>query len=112
MTEVEPHLVTMLMHTMFLPEAQRSPAAIEQARTALSKPMQVLNDHLASRTYLLGGDFNVADLNVCSVLGLGAMVKYDFSPFAHVAAWIGRCMSRPAAQRYQQKVQEAMAKMG
>ncbi|MDD3650783.1 glutathione S-transferase family protein, partial [Immundisolibacter sp.] len=52
MTEVEPHLVTMLMHMMFLPEAQRSPAAIDEAKAALRKPMQVLNDHLAARAYL------------------------------------------------------------
>lgn len=109
MTEVEPHLVTMLMHMMFLPEAQRSPAAIDEAKAALRKPMQVLNDHLAARAYLLGDTFTVADLNVCSVLGLAALLQYDFSPFAHVGAWIGRCMSRPAAQRYQQKAQEAMA---
>jgi glutathione S-transferase len=71
--------------------------------------MKVLNDHLAGRNFLLGGDFNVADLNVCSVLGLAALLKYDFSPFGNVGAWIGRCMSRPAAQRYQQKAQAAMA---
>ena len=112
MTEVEPHLVTMLMHMMFLPEDQRSPAAIEQAKVALAKPMQVLNEHLAGRPYLLGSDFNVGDLNVCSVLGLAAMLHYDFSPFASVGAWLGRCNSRPAAQRYQQKAQEALAKMG
>lgn len=112
MTEVEPHLVTMLMHMMFLPEAQRSPEAIEQAKAALAKPMQVLDEHLAGRPYLLGTDFNVGDLNVCSVLGLAAMLHYDFSPFANVGAWLGRCNGRPAAQRYQQKAQEAMAKMG
>jgi glutathione S-transferase len=112
MTEVEPHLVTMLMHMMVLPEDQRSPAAIEQAKVALAKPMQVLNEHLAGRPYLLGSDFNVGDLNVCSVLGLATMLHYDFSPFANVGAWLGRCNSRPAAQRYQQKAQEALAKMG
>ncbi|MFZ5492625.1 MAG: glutathione S-transferase family protein [Pseudomonadota bacterium] len=112
MTEVEPHLVTMLLHMMFLPEAQRSPAAIDQAKGALAAPMKVLDAHLASRPYLLGGDFNVADLNVCSVLGLAAMLQYDFSPFANIGAWLGRCNSRPAAQRYQQKAQEAMAKLG
>ncbi len=112
MTEVEPHLVTMLMHMMFLPEAQRSLEAIEQAKAALAKPMQVLDDHLAGRAYLLGADFNVGDLNVCSVLGLAAMLHYDFSPFANVGAWLGRCNGRPAAQRYQQKAQEALARMG
>ncbi len=44
--------------------------------------------------------------------GLAALLKYDLSPYANVGAWVGRCMSRPAAQRYQQKAQEAMAKMG
>lgn len=112
MTEVEPHLVTMLLHMMFLPEAQRSPAAIEQAKGALAAPMKVLDEHLAGRPYLLGGDFTVADLNVCSVLGLAAMLQYDFSPFANIGAWLGRCNSRPAAQRFQQKAQEAMAKRG
>ena len=45
-------------------------------------------------------------------VGLAAMLQYDFSPFGDVGAWLGRCNSRPAAQRYQQKAQEALAKMG
>lgn len=112
MTEAELHLVTMLMNMMFLPEAQRNPAAVEQARTNLGTPMQVLDNHLANRTYLLGADFNVADLNVCSILGLAALLQYDLSPYANVSAWVKRCMSRPAAQRFQKIAQEAMAKMG
>jgi glutathione S-transferase len=109
MTEVEPPLITLLMNRMFLPEDQRDEKAAQQAEQNLKNPLKVLDAHLAGRQYILGGDFTVADLNVCSVLGLTAFLQYDLSGFPQVGGWLGRCNSRPAAQRYHQKAQQAMS---
>lgn len=111
MTEVEPPLITLLMNRMFLPEGQRDASAADKAQETLKTPLKVLDGQLSGREYLLGGSFTVADLNVCSVLGMAALLQYDFSPFPQVGAWLGRCNGRPAAQRYHQKAQEAMSQM-
>jgi|SRR5215469_4519660 len=103
MTECEPHLLTMLMHKMFLPSEQRSEAAIKGAVEAMKAPHGVLEGHLKGREYLLGKDFTIADLNLASVLSLGMMVQYDNSATPTAAAWLGRCLSRPSFQRASQK---------
>jgi glutathione S-transferase len=64
MTEIEPHLITILMHKMFLPAEQRSDSAVKQAAEALKAPLGVLDNHLKAGEYLLGKDFSIADLNV------------------------------------------------
>ena len=109
MTEAEPPLLDILMHSMFLPEDQRDPALVEAGLETLKGPLSVLDQALTGTPYLLGEDFSVADLNVCSVLGFAAYVQYDFSPYPAVAAWLARCNGRPAAQKMQQLAQAAMA---
>src|SRR5271167_3039482 len=46
MTEIEPHLMTILMHKMFLPAEQRSESAVKQATEALKAPLAVLDNQL------------------------------------------------------------------
>lgn len=65
----------------------------------LQGPLNVLNAHLAKIPYLLGERFTVADLNVAAVLSWGPMIGLDLSPQPQVAAWLGRCMARPAVPK-------------
>lgn len=108
MTEVEPPLIDILMHSMFLPEDQRDHSRVEAGLETLKAPLAVLDQALAGRSYLLGESFSVADLNTCSVLGFAAYIQYDFSPYPAVGAWLARCNSRPGAQKMQELAQAAM----
>ena len=99
MTELESHLIQMLLNRVMRPEAERVPAEAEAAEEALQKPLGVLNDHLSDRTYLLGDTFSIADLNVASVLSVAAFVRLDLAGFSNVARWLGACTSRPAFER-------------
>ncbi len=109
MTEVEKPLLTVLMQRMELPagsdiekyfreRSPKDPAAEQAALKTLEHPLSVLNGHLASRPYILGESFTVADLNVASVLTLGLAAKFDFSAHPNVQQWLGRCTARPAAR--------------
>ena len=109
MTEVEPPLISILMHAMFLPEEQRDPSAVSKGKEQLEAPLAVLDGALDGQDYLLGNAFSVADLNVCSVLGFAHYIQYDFSPYPKVGAWLQRCGSRPAHQTMSKIAQEAMA---
>ncbi len=103
MTEIEPHLLTMLMNKLFLPKEQRSESAVTQAAQALKAPAAVLDGHLKGRQYLLGNDFTIADLNVASVMSLGSLVGVDLSATPVAKAWLDKCLSRPSFQKSSSK---------
>lgn len=99
MTELEPHLITMIANKLFLPEPERDAAAVAAADTALQRPLAVLDAQLAERAYLLGDAFTIADLNVASVLSMANFVEFTFSTHANVQRWFDACLSRPAFER-------------
>jgi glutathione S-transferase len=99
MTELEPHLLTMLHHRVMLPEDQRDASEAEAGEAALQAPLRVLDGALADRSYLLGDAFTIADLNVASVLSWANFVGLDLSGFPRVKAWFDVCLGRPAAAR-------------
>jgi glutathione S-transferase len=99
MTEIEPHLLAILMHKLFLPAEQRSEKAVAAASDALKAPLGVLDAHLKGRQYLLANDFTIADLNTASVLSLAAFVQHDISSTPAAKAWYDRCLARPAFQK-------------
>jgi len=94
MTEIEKPVLTLLLHAMGMAPAEE--AALAQARTALERPFGVLEQHLAGQDWLMGGRFTVADLNVASEMAWAKAAKLDLSPWPRVAAWLGRCLGRPA----------------
>ena len=102
MTEIEPNLMDILLNRMMLPEDQRDEAAAEAAEKGLDRPMKVLDDTLADRTYLLGNDFTIADLNVAAVLSMAKMVRYDTSGYPNAHRWFEACTGRDSFARARQ----------
>lgn len=96
MTEVEKPLLTILIDMYMTPPDKRKPEAVADAQKMLPKPFAVLNAALAGRDYLLGSTFTVADLNLASVMSWAKPIKFDLSPYPNIAAWLDRCLSRPA----------------
>ena len=99
MTELEKPALAVLLHRMFLPEAQRNAELAREGEQQLQGPLKVLNNALAQTGYLVGDTFTVADLNVASVLSWAKMGRMDLSPFPHVKGWLGSALRRPAAGR-------------
>ncbi len=99
MTEVEPHLITMLRQRLLNPPAQRDEKAAQQAAEALKGPLKMLNDHLAGREWILGKDFTIADLNVASVMSFAMLVKLDMSATPAVQGWLQKGLSREANKK-------------
>jgi glutathione S-transferase len=95
-TEIEPNLMTLLAHKLFLPAGQRDENKVTEATNALKGPLGVLEAALKGREYLLGSKFTIADLNVASVLMFGAYVKFDHSSTPAVQAWLQKCLGREA----------------
>ncbi len=103
MTELEPHLIPMVLHKMFLPEDQRDPAVVSKAEAEVERPLAVLDAQVSDREYLLGGDFTIADLNLAGALSTANFVSFDISKFENATRWLSRCAGRPSFARAREK---------
>src|SRR5437763_7997304 len=84
------------LHALRLPPEDRDPQRLAEALKVLEAPFKVLDGALASRRYLIGDDFTVADLNVAAVISRA--IDMDLSATPHIGDWLKRCLERPAAR--------------
>ena len=96
-TEIEKPMIMASANLKLLEPGERSPEELQIAVKKLSRPFHVLERHFASRPYLLGDRFTVADLNVAAVLTLAVTVGLDFEAWPRLKAWLHGCLYRPAA---------------
>lgn len=95
---LDPALMALTMHTRFLPEDKRSPAAVEQAKQQIGAAISVLENAIGGRPYIVGDTFTAADIIVGSAGGwLGFLgVLGDYPKFA---AYFQGLAQRPAFVR-------------
>lgn len=60
--------------------------------------LQVMNDYWLGdgRTWLTGEQITIADYFAASVVALGDMIRYDFSAYPNIAAWLDRMKALPS----------------
>jgi glutathione S-transferase len=97
--EMEASLLELLQHRALLVEFARDPSYAERNELLLKKPLQILNDALREKKYLISNDFTVADINVASVVTWGKAARLEFSPYPELSHWLEDCLSRPAYKR-------------
>jgi glutathione S-transferase len=103
MLEIEHLLLDLLNHRAVLPEFARDLSAVERDELLLKKPLSVLDSSLAGRFHLAGDGFTVADLNVAGILVWGKIARLDLSAYPDLAAWLDRCLARPAYARLRER---------
>jgi glutathione S-transferase len=91
---VEPHSIQVLYHMAAKPEAERDPAIAQAAVAALKGPFAVLDRHLATTGFMVGGRFTVADINVAEVVRYAMPAKALFDAAPNVARWLAACHAR------------------
>jgi glutathione S-transferase len=99
MSGLEPPAVTIFMHTMQLPEAERLPQLVDGARTQIAAAVKVVDDALAGREWMLGSQFTAADVMIGSTLVWAQMMGLIGDRYANVPGYLARCGARPAMQR-------------
>jgi len=90
MATLEPPVIQVFMHTVMLPEAERSAQAVEQARASFAGVADVLATALSGKPFMLGEQFSAADVMIGSTLA--------WSQF------LGLLNERPALQEYAQRL--------
>ncbi len=109
-TECETPLLHAILHTFGMFGFEKSKDKVNNQRKLLEPKLVVLDGALQGRDYLAGSRFTVADLNVASVFQWGQTAGMDWMPHKNVAAWLDRCLNRPANQKVGAMVAAAMAK--
>ena len=71
--------------------------------TESARLLRVLDDRLASREWVMGADYSIADISllgwVRNLIGFyEARELVGFDRFLHVQAWLNRGLARPAVQ--------------
>lgn len=98
-TQMEAACVDLILHRKVFDEKERNINVVQAAEQKLIKPLQVLNDYLAGKDFLVGNQFSVADINLAGVLSYAQGGEYDFSRFSNVARFLEAILSRPAYKK-------------
>jgi glutathione S-transferase len=99
MTEMEPPLAQLFLERVMRKGDERDQQNEARALDTLKRPLDALEQHLNGRHYLLGEKFNVADLNLASVLTLMNRAKYDLQKYPNTDRWRQACYDRPAYRK-------------
>jgi glutathione S-transferase len=101
MTEIEAAQMDIMAQKFFVPEEKRDPGVIEAAEKTLDRPLKVLDAALATKQWLAGNAFSIADLNVAGVMLILKIVKFDYAAYPNVQFWLDACYARPSLKRAQ-----------
>jgi glutathione S-transferase len=71
-------------------------AAVAKGAQAFEKEARVLDEHLATRSYLVGNDVTVADFSVVSPLVYAQQAELPLASFPNVQKWSARILAMPA----------------
>ncbi|KAB2845820.1 MAG: glutathione transferase GstA [Hyphomicrobiaceae bacterium] len=84
------------MGSLFNKDLAAKAGDIVKERLALR--LQVLDNHLKGKDFILGKEYSVVDAYVFTVLGWAKFVDVDLSKYANIGAYLGRVGARPAVQ--------------
>ncbi len=97
---LSPNVARIFAHTIRLPEAQRIPRIVEEARGEVDRCLAAMAGRLSGREYLLDR-FSLAEIAIAPTLGAAPMLGIDLARFPPVAGWMKRITARPAWQKLQ-----------
>jgi glutathione S-transferase len=95
---LEPPLIQVFMHTVNLPEAQRSAAAVAEGRSKFAEIAEVIASNLGDKPFLLGDHLSAADIMVGSTV-IWAQLLGLLNDWPVLTDYANRLSSRPAFQR-------------
>jgi glutathione S-transferase len=87
------YTATYRFYRTFAPDAD--PAVVAEFRKRALANLQILNDHLAGRTFVVADRPTIADLSICGYLYFDDELGFDWSAVPHVDAWRNRLRELP-----------------
>lgn len=99
-SELQDPIIQVFIQKVFMPEDKRSQTVIDENLAKLPALFTTLDNALASKTYLNGKTFTLADLNTMSIVSIAPHVGFDLSNYKNVDLWMKAISDRPAYQNY------------
>ena len=103
-TEFMPFVLQYIYHGLDAPmsfdPADRSKAAAEYSLANSMQHLDMLENRLRDREFVMGG-FSLVDIPVAAWLGFAAALGFPLGQRPAVRAWLDRCSGRPARARVQ-----------
>lgn len=96
--DVEPHLITVMLHRMVFPPEKRNPALADDADAKLQPRLEVLDGHLSNSKFFGNDKWDLSDFMVASVCYSFFAMKYDLARFPHFQKWLMASIERPKAK--------------
>jgi len=85
-------------HLVRLPADQRDPALIAQSNAAVELLMAILDAHLATRRFMVGDSFTMADIPLGCEVQRWFGLPQSREPRQHIERWFAALLARPAAR--------------
>jgi glutathione S-transferase len=93
-------IAPIMTHRVMLPEEKRDDKAVAMTMKALGRVLAGVERYLeVGHDFLVGDRFTVADINLAGATSVLHFTGLSKDIGEHFAAWLARCLSRPAAQR-------------
>lgn len=94
-----PGIGNIAWHVMFKGDAEKVPEAIADYRGWATSALQVLDQALEGKKYLLGAEFSAADIMMGYTVTVAKWLGILTDSFANVWPYVGRLEERPAFQK-------------
>ena len=94
LAEIEAHLWSSARNSFVYPEGQRVPEVLAQNETEGRKSLRVLDKHLATTPYMVGGRFTVTDIVMGFATNWARRIGWA-DGLEHVLAYNARLLARP-----------------
>ena len=95
---LSPNVARIFAHTIRLPEDQRLPRLVDEARAEVDRSLKAMAGRLEGRDFLVD-HFSIADVAVAPTLSAAPMLGIDLARYPAVDAWMKRVTGRPAWQK-------------
>jgi glutathione S-transferase len=92
---LEPNLAVARFWLRFLRVGEERRAALAAKQRAGKAALGVLEQHLATRDYLVGGRYSIADLSLYAYAHVAEEGGVSLAPFPAVGDWLGRVRAQP-----------------
>jgi glutathione S-transferase len=74
---------------------QGGPEILDMYAAEAASALQVLDLHLAGRSWIVGEGVTIADIDIYGVLAYAEEAAFNLAPYGHVAAWLSRIEALP-----------------
>ncbi len=74
----------------------KDPKVIDTALAKLPRYLNVLNNMLSTREYILGDTFTMADINIAAAFSYATAIEYGLAEYPHIEVWLKRMTDRTA----------------